>query len=214
MKENYIGLIFNLFALILFISFYLKSLNMYYFPLIFFLIITSVIIISEIKEYLNKTIFQTSLSIILIIMWIGILSNPTILNNNLILVESIIVSFSTFLIIIYFPRKWKKNIIILKPFKDELEINPNNIIALNNMGVELTYQRRFNQAIKCFNKVLELEPEDSAALYNKSILYAKKGNYRNMEHLNKALKIDPNLENAKKLGKLILEYYKEDFIKK
>jgi tetratricopeptide (TPR) repeat protein len=147
-------------------------------------------------------------------MWIGIINNPTIMNNNLIILESIIVSFSTFLIIMYYPRKWKKNISLLKPYKDELKIDPSNIVALNNMGVELTYQKRFNQAIKCFNRVLELNPEDSAALYNKSILYAKKGNYRNMEYLNKALKTDPNLENAEKLGKLILEYYKEDFIKK
>lgn len=55
-------------------------------------------------------------------------------------------------------------------------------------------------------KILQLDPEDATALYNKGVLIEKNANYRkSKEYINKALKLDPELEKASKSGKLLLK---------
>ncbi len=52
-------------------------------------------------------------------------------------------------------------------FDKAIELNPNDIEALNNKGASLDYLKRHDEAIECFNKCLELDSNHSEALFNK-----------------------------------------------
>ena len=60
--------------------------------------------------------------------------------------------------------------------------------------------------MECFDKVLELDPEDVAAWYNESILLKKeKKDQKSKNYLDKALELDPRLERIKNSGELLLK---------
>ncbi len=52
-----------------------------------------------------------------------------------------------------------------------LEIEPNNIIALNFKTLSLLYIRRYDEALECSNKVIELNPNDAIAWMNKGLIF-------------------------------------------
>ncbi|OPX61233.1 MAG: Tetratricopeptide repeat protein [Methanobacterium sp. PtaB.Bin024] len=54
-----------------------------------------------------------------------------------------------------------------------MKINPNDTTTLNNKGVQLVRQTKYTEAIKCFDKVLEIEPEDAVVSHNRNLVKEK-----------------------------------------
>lgn len=83
----------------------------------------------------------------------------------------------------------------LKIFNEVLKIEPTNINAINGKASTLMKLHRVNEAEKCFDYSLFLN-ENSSALINKGILSKNKHDYKNaLTYYNKAIEIDPNLNN-------------------
>ena len=95
----------------------------------------------------------------------------------------------------------------------------NNTDALYSKGVALAKQRKFDEAIACFDKVLEIDPNHAGALLDKvgtlnnvGVALQKQGKYQEaMIYYNKALKINPDfdiaLRNAQIAQCVLLEQY-------
>jgi tetratricopeptide (TPR) repeat protein len=72
-----------------------------------------------------------------------------------------------------------------------LEIDPNNITALNNRGDALFRLDDFDGAINAFNKTLEIDPNNAQAWYNKACVASEqKKVYEALSSLEKALQLD------------------------
>jgi len=56
-----------------------------------------------------------------------------------------------------------------------LEIDPNNIDALNNKAMALSDLGRYEEAISSYDRALEIDPNDGNALHNKGIALGKLG---------------------------------------
>lgn len=41
---------------------------------------------------------------------------------------------------------------------------------MNNKGVQLVRQAKYAEAMKCFDKVLEIDPEDTVAQHNRNLV--------------------------------------------
>lgn len=83
----------------------------------------------------------------------------------------------------------------LEIFDDILEIEPDNIEAINGKGSSLMKLNRLNEADECFNKSLSI-CRNSSALINKGIICKKSNDYQSaMNHYDSAVKLNPNLEN-------------------
>ena len=58
------------------------------------------------------------------------------------------------------------------------------VYVFNNLG-------KFDEAIECYNKALEINPNYAGALYNRACSNVKRGNIENaLEDLKTAIKID------------------------
>lgn len=80
-------------------------------------------------------------------------------------------------------------------FDEVLEIEPENIDALNGKGSTLMKLNRLNEAEKWFNQSL-LISKNSSAYLNKGIIAKQKNEFEKaLAHYDKALKINPNLKN-------------------
>jgi tetratricopeptide (TPR) repeat protein len=86
----------------------------------------------------------------------------------------------------------------IKCYDKVLEIDPNDIFALNNKGLALDDLGKHDEAIKCYDKVLEIDPNYAAAVwYNKGLALYHLGNYNEaIKCYDKALEIDPSYINA------------------
>ncbi|MDD1673469.1 MAG: tetratricopeptide repeat protein [Methanomicrobiales archaeon] len=63
----------------------------------------------------------------------------------------------------------------------------------NKRGIELRKQGKIDEALACFDRVLELDPKDDAALHNKGVALRTAGRYEEaLVCLDKALERDPN----------------------
>ena len=101
-------------------------------------------------------------------------------------------------------KRWIKNETSLKGCDEALRINPDDITALNNKGVVLTSQGEYDDAMECFDKVLEIAPEDDVTLQNKDMLGLKLQN----KTFSKQLSDNPQLQIIEKEGRSILEIEK------
>ena len=54
-----------------------------------------------------------------------------------------------------------------------VDIDPNNVDALNNKGIILANQGNYTGAMDYFDKVLAIEPKNVGALINKGIILGK-----------------------------------------
>lgn len=98
----------------------------------------------------------------------------------------------------YMPNDTKKAI---KIFEEVIEIDPENIDAINGKGSSLLKLKLLDEAEECFNKSL-LICENPSALLNKAIIYKNRKDYENsMICLDKAEKLSPDLKNIIKLLK-------------
>ncbi|MEQ8191140.1 MAG: SUMF1/EgtB/PvdO family nonheme iron enzyme [Candidatus Eremiobacterota bacterium] len=89
----------------------------------------------------------------------------------------------------------------------------NNITECKNKGNILCKQEKYQEAIECYNKALNIDPEDvyiknnkGLALYNKGLTLYEQGKYQEaIEFYNSSLKIDPQNIYALKNKELCLE---------
>jgi len=73
-----------------------------------------------------------------------------------------------------------------------------------NEGVKLAEQGKFEEALKCFERALEIDPKDAAAWYNKGNALYDLGRYEEaIECYDRALEIKSNYKLAIKSRKII-----------
>ena len=83
----------------------------------------------------------------------------------------------------------------LEIFDEVLEIEPERTEAINGKGSTLMKMNRFDEADECFNQSL-LICENSSALLNKGMIAKHRNDFENaIVYYDKALKVNPNLEN-------------------
>lgn len=82
-------------------------------------------------------------------------------------------------------------------FDKVLEIEPNHVDALNNIGAILITLGKHNEAISYFDRVLEIEPNHVGSLSNKGSALGSLGEYDDaILYLDKALEFEPNHADA------------------
>ena len=76
-----------------------------------------------------------------------------------------------------------------------------------NLGVILTKQNNFRAAMREYEKVLELKPDDKDSHYNLAIIYDEymKDNKRALEHYRAYLKIAPEGKDTQKVRKWVID---------
>ena len=72
---------------------------------------------------------------------------------------------------------------------------------MGNKGIALTKQGKLNEAIECYDKVIEINPEDEKAWNNKGITLAEQEKFNKaIECYNKVIEINPEYEGAEETG--------------
>ncbi|MBI3640366.1 MAG: tetratricopeptide repeat protein [Thaumarchaeota archaeon] len=98
-------------------------------------------------------------------------------------------------------------------YKEILEKDPKNILALNEMGVTLVRSRRYDEALDYYNRAFELYPMDSDVLVNKGNLLARLGRYDEArQNYDRAIELEPDNNNAlfnKGCLLIVLDKFKE-----
>jgi len=93
----------------------------------------------------------------------------------------------------------------------EKYLTPKDIWMFNEWGITLRQQKKFDEAINCYKKALEIDPENSHILYNLAVVYLEINQpYRALECAKKALTRDPDLplKGANIAYNLAYIYYK------
>ena len=87
-----------------------------------------------------------------------------------------------------------KKVICKEEVRDEINIEK-EVAAWNNKGIDLEDNEKYEEAIFCFNKALELDPEDAIVLNNKAFALEHMGLYEEAgECYNKAIELAPDDE--------------------
>jgi len=88
-----------------------------------------------------------------------------------------------------------------KLYKQTLILEPNNVYALNNLGVIYIQQRNYSKAQNSLESAIRLKSEYVDPYYNLACLYASKG---------KVMKSLENLKKAISLNTLVREWARKD----
>ena len=84
-------------------------------------------------------------------------------------------------------------------YYDKVLIQEENLLALLNKGLAHHYIGQYNIAIECFNKVLEVKPKNTTALYNKASSLIKSGKIQEgIKILSDVVKLDSSFKNKAK----------------
>lgn len=92
-------------------------------------------------------------------------------------------------------------------------LKPTNSIAYYNKGIALNRLKKFEEAIECYDKTIELNPIDSFALNNKGIcLYSLKKYKESIQCFEKAIEIEFDFDfmNNKNLASKLLKLQSKD----
>lgn len=88
-------------------------------------------------------------------------------------------------------------------------MDPNRYVSLVNKGVCLSRMDRFEEALVCYNKALELKPNSFEALVNKGNCLRGLGKPKEaLKNYDKAIKINTKNEYVKNLRKSCFESLK------
>lgn len=100
-------------------------------------------------------------------------------------------------------EKLGKNEDALKYYNESLRLNPDLYINVNfSKGLILMKSDDLEEALVCFNNILDREPEHIGSLCNKALILKEMGNDEEaLKWYNAALEIDPSFEPALKLKK-------------
>jgi len=93
----------------------------------------------------------------------------------------------------------------------EKYLTPKDIWMFNEWGITLRRQKKFDEAINCYQKALEIDSENSHILYNLAVVYLEINQpYRSLEYAKKALSFDSDLplKGANVAYNLAYIYYK------
>lgn len=93
-------------------------------------------------------------------------------------------------------------------FNLALEVNPYDIIALNQKGILLHRAGEYEKAINCYDRIIaQTDTEKTrSALYNKSLALKELGKYEAaLNFMNKIIRQDPDNPRIKKQKEIILE---------
>jgi len=78
-------------------------------------------------------------------------------------------------------------------FDRVLEIEPDNLKALNAKGVISAKIEKYDDALSYFDKILEIEPDNVDVLNNKIALFLELGKQENaMQHIDRVLEVEPD----------------------
>lgn len=70
-------------------------------------------------------------------------------------------------------------------------------VAWNNKGLSLASLKKYDEAIKCYDRAIDIDSKLKEAWYNKGRAYALKGDHENaIDCYSRALEIDPDYSNA------------------
>ncbi|GHT69840.1 tetratricopeptide repeat family protein [Bacteroidia bacterium] len=87
----------------------------------------------------------------------------------------------------------KSLVTMLKSIPDLVSFEPIVAKAYNNMGNAYYQQENYTQAIKCYQKGVEIDPNDAKAYYNMGNAYRQQENYAQaIKCYQEAIEIDPN----------------------
>jgi len=76
-------------------------------------------------------------------------------------------------------------------YQKALALDPQNVHAVNNIGVTFLQERNFTEARKSFEDAVQLQPDYVDPYYNLACLYAIQGDTkRGLEYLRKAVSLD------------------------
>jgi tetratricopeptide (TPR) repeat protein len=79
-------------------------------------------------------------------------------------------------------------------YRKAIKFDPDNVQALNNLGVTYISQKRYKKAIMRFKDAIKIKPDYSDAHYNIACVYAKKNNPdRSLLYLKNALELNPEV---------------------
>ena len=92
----------------------------------------------------------------------------------------------------------KKEFVLAKKYYEEvLKTYNNHCQTHNNLGLVFKELNQLNNAIKCFKKAIEIEPNDSMAYYNRGISKRKlKDNYGAISDYTKEIEINTRCQYA------------------
>ncbi|MCK4388996.1 MAG: tetratricopeptide repeat protein [Desulfobacterales bacterium] len=81
-------------------------------------------------------------------------------------------------------------------YEEALDLDPEYVDALNNLGVIYIQDKKYSAARALFLKAIQLRPNYVDSHYNLACLHAIKGNVRqSLDHLNRAVSLDPEVKN-------------------
>lgn len=96
----------------------------------------------------------------------------------------------------YFYRYWK-NYIPNRPSEDMAEMDSEKVESLYDRGWRLVHQRRYSEAIECYDKAIQIAPNSARAWYYKGWAFLKQGKYLDaIPYYDKAIQRDPNYLHA------------------
>jgi len=79
-------------------------------------------------------------------------------------------------------------------YRKAIKLDPDNVQALNNLGVIYMNQKRYKRAIMRFKDAIKIKPDYSDAHYNMACVYAKKNNTdRSLLYLKNAIRYNPEV---------------------
>ena len=89
---------------------------------------------------------------------------------------------------------------IISLYDQVLEINPDNVAALNNRGIVKSDLRDHDGAIQDFNQALKIKPDNVVAYCNRGSAKSELGKHKDaIEDVKKAMEIEPDNESLKRL---------------
>ncbi|MEM6765139.1 MAG: tetratricopeptide repeat protein [Bacteroidota bacterium] len=78
-----------------------------------------------------------------------------------------------------------------------LQIDPENLEALNAKGSLIAHQGRFEEAISDFNEIIEIDPEFTEAYYNRGLVYLRQNEYEEaVSDVERVIHLEPNQGKA------------------
>ena len=79
-----------------------------------------------------------------------------------------------------------------KDYSSAIELDPENPVYHNNLGLALRYMEQFDAAVEAYNRAIDLDPEYRDAYTNRGVVLADKGDLESaVRDFGKAIALDP-----------------------